>query len=527
MSLIYRAIWQDDRPGLLDEATTTFTTWAREKHGEALIFEQAPNTMNGVETSLRRAEVEGVQATEATLIEDGGASRWMTRQRVIVSKDGGQWIWVDVERTTIEVFRQQDISAPRLVRAHLDAGLSGGGRPRVGDVLLRSRATAVAAERVDAELVSLIRDSGRTVPIVVFSHDERLEPASTMEHATTTQQILAGVAQVIVLTPAALAEFIRLMGRELATWGGAVRVYLPGPLDAWRHRYYLPSIVQKHPREVGRRIANAMSSAIAARRAPAPYSVIQKQLKSLSGQSSEELLNVAELELEERDKLIQNLYAQIEGRDEDLLGRAIDIEELNDELEAERRKTTYWRQVAQLGEEHVDESADRPDEVTSLSEAAELCRAYLSLVSLPDEAIRDLHELDSAPEATAWAKTSWRGFKALEAYASEAANVRGGFWEWCKNSKHQDTWPATPKKLSMVESDTVMNSAPLRSKRLLPVDGAVAPGGRIEMLAHLKVAEGGGSNIPRIYFYDDTKGPTGKIHVGFFGPHRYMENSKS
>lgn len=112
MSLIYRAIWQDDRPGLLDEATTTFMTWAREKHGEALIFEQAANTMNGVETSLRRAEVDGVQATEATLIEDGGASRWMTRQRVIVSKDGGQWIWVDVERTTTEVFRQQDISAP-------------------------------------------------------------------------------------------------------------------------------------------------------------------------------------------------------------------------------------------------------------------------------------------------------------------------------------------------------------------------------------------------------------------------------
>lgn len=527
MSLIYRAIWQDDREGLLDVATATFLEWAREKHGATLEFGPLPTSANGVETSLRSAEVSGVRASEATLIEEAGTSRWMTRQRVIVGDRGDQWIWVDVERTTSEVFRQQDISAPRLVRAHLEAGSAGGGRPRVGEVLLRAHATAIATDRVEADLVSMIRDPGRTVPIVVFSHDDRLEPASTMERATTTQTILAGVAQVVVLPPPALAEFIRLMGRELATWGGAVRVYLPGPLEAWRNRYYLPSIVQKHPREVGRRIANAMSSAIAARRAPASYSVVQKQLKNISGRSSEDLLNVAELELEERDQLIQDLYAQLGSRDEELLGRAIDIEELNEELEAERRKSTYWRQVATVGEEHVGVDEERPDEVTSLTEAAEFCRAYLTRVSLPEEAIRDLHELDSAPEATAWAKTSWRGFKALEAYASEAADAKGGFWEWCKNSKHQDTWPATPKKLSMTESDTVMNSAALRSKRFLPVDGAVAANGRVEMLAHLKVAEGGGSNIPRIYFYDDTKGPTGKIHVGFFGPHRYMENSKS
>lgn len=527
MSLIYRAIWQDDRAGLLDVATTSFMDWAREKHGSELEFSQTLSVVNGVETSLRSATEGHVGATEATLIEEDGTSRWMTRQRVIVGGEGDQWIWVDVERTTTEVFRQQDISAPRLVRANLDAGVAGGGRPRVGDVLLRTNAVAIPSNRVEADLVSKIRDPKRTVPIVVFTHDEGLEPSSTMEWATTTQMILAGVAQVVVLPPASVTEFIGLMGRELATWGGAVRVYLPGPLEAWRNRYYLPHIVRKHPREVGRRIANAMSPAIAARRAPASYSVIQRKLKNVSGQSFEELLHVAEIELEERDQLIQDLYALLENRDEELLGRAIDIDQLNEELEAERIKTAYWRNAATSGEENSVVGETKPIEVASLTEAAEFCRAYLTRVSLPDEAIHDLHELDSAPEVTAWAKTSWRGFKALDAYASEAAGTRGGFWEWCRNSKHHETWPATSKKLSMTESETVMNSNALRSKRLLPVSCDVSQSGRIEMLAHLKVAEGGGSNIPRIYFYDDTKGSTGKIHIGFFGPHRYMENSKA
>lgn len=47
------------------------------------------------------------------------------------------------------------------------------------------------------------------------------------------------------------------------------------------------------------------------------------------------------------------------------------------------------------------------------------------------------------------------------------------------------------------------------------------------MFAHLKVSEGGGQNIPRIYFHDDTKGVTGKVHIGFFGPHRFVPNKST
>jgi hypothetical protein len=76
----------------------------------------------------------------------------------------------------------------------------------------------------------------------------------------------------------------------------------------------------------------------------------------------------------------------------------------------------------------------------------------------------------------------------------------------------------------MKESETVIANPRLRWMRGLPIDPAVGVGESVLMEAHMKIAEGGGPIAPRIYFYDDTAGSTGKVHVGFIGPHRYMEN---
>lgn len=528
MSLIYRAIWQDDRPDLHDAASATFIEWATRKHDLPLAFgPERSVTETGITTSLRAVEHDGVTASEAVLVEETGPDRWLTRQRTLVGATGDQWLWVDVERTTTDVFRRQDIAAPRVVRAHLDAANEGGGRPRVGSVPLRTSAVAIPAGDGVSQLVDSIRDGHRSVPIVVFTHNERLAVKDTMDWASTTQIILAGVARVVVLPPDAVDGFTELLGKDLSVWGGAVRVYLPGPLEPWRHRYYLRDIVTKHPREVGRRIAYSLSGSISARRAPRPYESVRTALRGVGGRSTDELLVLADAELEERDRQIDELRSELQSRDDQLLDRAVDIEELNDELEAERRKSRYWMNVAIHGPDAAMDDEALPERATTLTEAAAFCRSYLPLVSLPDSAIRDLEQLDSAPEATAWAQMSWRGFRALQAYASEAATRNGGFFEWCQHTSHTDSWPATSKKVSMSESESVTNNKAQRAARYLPVDVDVSPSGRIEMFAHLKIAEGGGNNIPRIYFHDDTKGATGKVHVGFFGPHAYMENTKT
>ena len=46
--------------------------------------------------------------------------------------------------------------------------------------------------------------------------------------------------------------------------------------------------------------------------------------------------------------------------------------------------------------------------------------------------------------------------------------------------------------------------------------------GRVFMEAHLKFS---GRLAPRMYFYDDTKGVTGKIHIGGIDPHSRWENT--
>ncbi|MGQ0574161.1 MAG: hypothetical protein ACT4RN_08145 [Pseudonocardia sp.] len=140
---------------------------------------------------------------------------------------------------------------------------------------------------------------------------------------------------------------------------------------------------------------------------------------------------------------------------------------------------------------------------------------------VPDAACVDLADLDAAVEARAWGRASWKAFRALHAYGAALAEADPGtFWTWCERS---GLWPATPKKLAMTESDTVQQDRRLRSRRMLPVARAVAPSGRVEMFAHVKVAEGGGTLIPRIYFHVDLAGA--RVHVGYFGPHRGMPNT--
>lgn len=83
---------------------------------------------------------------------------------------------------------------------------------------------------------------------------------------------------------------------------------------------------------------------------------------------------------------------------------------------------------------------------------------------------------------------------------------KGGFWEWCAQCPLLG-WPASSKKLSMSESETVQNSDKLRRARIFKVDSAVASSGEITMLAHLTISEGGGNLASRIYFHDDTSDP--------------------
>lgn len=533
MSLVYRSIWQDDRPDLCEQAAASFRQWVTSKHGadtDFVEFEDEAESGQPVIAAIRHAvgddgEYEGL---EAVMIEEQPGQRWMTRLRVLTGPAGEQSIWVDLERVASNVFERQDIAAPNLVRNLIADGERSGGQPRIGPTPLASKVTAIRDEEVERMLVPLLKSPDRQTPVVLFSHDGGLQPAETIERAQVTADIVAGVAPVFVLPPSARSIFEAAVGMDFSVWGGAARVYLPGPLaEPTRHRYLRRDVVERSRREAGRRIAYMLAGPIAAQRAPHLYEKVRPLLRRRVGQTDAELVELYDLELREKADEIDSLRTDAEDRDDRILDLLGDVEQMNQELEEERGRYRQLRWQFDNPDGHGDTAVlELPNSASTLTEAAELCRMHLPGVVLHADACRDLEELDSAPEGSAWASTAWRGLRALHSYALDAPTFNGGFWQWCDRSNHPDIWPATPKKLSMTESDTVVQNERLLAARNLPVDKSVNASGRIEMLAHLKIAEGGGSNIPRVYFHDDTAG-SGKVHVGFFGPHRYMENSKT
>ncbi|RMH73159.1 MAG: hypothetical protein D6683_13495, partial [Actinomyces sp.] len=308
---------------------------------------------------------------------------------------------------------------------------------------------------------------------------------------------------------------------------GAARLYLPGDRAPWRHRYLTAEVVRRRPREAGERFARLLARFIPARRAPGVYATIRPLLRRVRADTDADLLELAQIEIDEKNQRIDELQRQLQEADDRYVDVMADQEELELELARERHKVRDLLGRLDGGGDDLPPGWELPVMVESVSEAVELARRHLGHVVVPEEACRDLDTLDAALESRQWANGIWRGLRALDAYARDAAGFAGGFWEWCEHGGAVDTWPATTKKLAMRESETVMSKERLRRCRELPVDRRVDPSGQILMEAHLKIAEGGGDLAPRIYFYDDTKGPTGKVHVGFVGPHHHLPNTKA
>lgn len=231
----------------------------------------------------------------------------------------------------------------------------------------------------------------------------------------------------------------------------------------------------------------------------------------------ESLLESADKELAIAHARISELESQVldlAGENDDLVGWNSRLASAYDQLSV----------VAAGGHVHgVSGEEDLPVRVSSLREALDEAKK-LPFVVVHPEAPVDIEQLDSTLTASAWANMLWRGLRALNAYAAGDHRVAGGFYEWCRDSGSPWSWTATDKKLAMRESQGVMANSRLRNLRRLPVDEAVDESGFIEMQSHLKIAQGGSTLIPRVYFYDDTAGVTGKVHVGFVGPHARMPN---
>ncbi|WP_157184823.1 hypothetical protein [Nocardia niigatensis] len=247
----------------------------------------------------------------------------------------------------------------------------------------------------------------------------------------------------------------------------------------------------------------------------------------------------ADSEIERLTQDIIELRDQVGARDEQILGFEIDQLETLQQLEASTEiARKLQRRVGFCENNHTtattyshpaDDPLDAiPMTAANSSDAVDKARQYLSdRLIIPTAALKDLDKLDSAVNSASWGQHAWRAFLALHAYARALAAdpATYGFWQWCEHSHDPLAWPARNKRLAMTESESVINNPKYRAQRVLPVATEVAAVGRIFMGAHMKIAEGGGDLAPRIYFHVDDR--NAKVHVGFFGPHSHMRNTRS
>jgi hypothetical protein len=147
-----------------------------------------------------------------------------------------------------------------------------------------------------------------------------------------------------------------------------------------------------------------------------------------------------------------------------------------------------------------------------------LARKKLKRVSVPGHVDGPAADLDAHMETGIWIPRTWRLLCAMEAFAAAQEGGAEGatFRTYCET---MPTPPINPRQISLQESRPVESNRKMREERMFAVSTGVDDSGRVYMGAHARVTASGKPPAPRMYFYDDVRGQTGRVHVGYIGKH--------
>ncbi len=519
MALIWRGIFEVDDPAFATGAANAMQAWLRWKLREPLLDLPLDGSVvrhDSNEVVARTAEQDALGAFRGWLYEQNGAEQLRTTLTVLRG-GGSTWAWVDLERWSGEAFVEPWTPiAPSLVSTLL--------RERCcfrGPVSLSDRPRFVEGDE-GGDLARAVLDETRDLPYVVVSpgRNEPRDGSALERRAIQLQRRLAGIAPVAVLQPGAVSVFSRVVTDELGegfdVYGGAIRTYLPGPLDdhgTYDHRIVpFHRIRGRHPNVVADMIAAPIQRGACAQPPPTMW---REELRALlePTQLSDDEIQEELLRLEREKEQERTARARLERTLESERESAADVERDNDDLR--RRLAWLKRQLEQSGahpELPPSENTFDPDFCGEVPEAA----AGLPHLAFPEAQWEDADELDTHVSG-AWAKRAWRACKAMSSYAvaKAAGEFDGNFRDYCGDGRDE----AIPRAwIALSESETTNNNDRFRALRELPIDPAVTGAETVYMPAHIKIVAGG-YPAPRIHFHDDTGGVTGKVHIGYFGQH--------
>lgn len=504
--LVYRSVWIDDSLNTGTALLHETLNWLRSRGTNLEPAENERRTRGGSSLDTWSFETEvgrlvRIRLTEQKIETD---EVWTTTATSLMTKQHNTF-WVDVHAELSDVWRRE-ISAPTLVKNLLLAG----GEPRIGSDPLEVQPRELDDAQAVVDYIEWMEHPQRQIPLLLFAMQDG-QRMSVMQRATRAAETLAAMASVATVEERQLHTYNRVVDADLHLAAGDVLLVMGSssgaPTNPAPYRISEDELGDDQ-REAGLLMARRIGMSSQWPRVPEEWSLFKPLLGPLA-------------EVDESDVYLHGL-------------------DVDDELQRLRRENDEYIEAWVTANEMLEDSrreicrleekltrlalADPPAQLRSRSIAATIAAArhHLKRVEIPVAAERDIELLDRCPNSGSWADELARALSALESFAVFAASTKQttDFITWCgKTGMYPDS------KVAAHEGKSTKRDHELLSERLFPVATQVNPTGLIVMLAHIKIQMRGGGLIPRLYFFDDTRGVTAKVHVGFIGPHRLVQHA--
>ncbi|MEV5549496.1 hypothetical protein AB0L35_25735 [Streptomyces sp. NPDC052309] len=560
--LVYRAVLsipEDEQGQMFAGARSCFTSWLESK-GLATQLSSGVHRLTDAYTLTvtDSYDTDGHQTALRLRLrenkEDKQEGTWQTTLTSAVDREpGAAYVGVDLEHYPSPGRRQITPVPPRLVRELLDHFTVTDGTSR-----LSTAPHLIGADSVGL-LVSALTDPDRELPLVLAAEPSNDDPAWE-RLLTGVVRNLVGIASVFRLEREAVPVFRDEAGDRHDAFPGQIRTYLPDVTlgsaeDGRRHRLLTyrrlsdPKFrnadirISRYPRQ------HAVTTPQPALLAEAAFPGIEEVLKdlraarsqtaeSLGNESVDSLRTQLNTANETIDKALEELSEAASARDlAERSRRALDeqLREATDRYEYEiadhdatqSELSALRHQVAVLQQRLVEAGRAEDAYTPAAEESAPMSFAELNervhkrmkhLVLTYDKSKAE--DLDDDMKSSTWASKVWDALLALDSYGASSASdegFSGTFRDFCEAAPQgMRTYPVT--RVAMVESDSVRNDKRFRQQRMLAVPPEVDTSRKVFMEAHIKI-DNKGRIAPRIHFYDDTAGATGKVIIGYIGPH--------
>lgn len=530
MALIYRAIFEvvDADGAFVERAPSHGREWLRWKleRPSFELPEGGPSEVEpGTEIAVSAGADDDCSVYRLTLFEGSRDDGVEVKTTFTALSSGDEsWAWVDLERWTPDLVTRPWVpTAPGVIGTLLRSEAA-----KRGPTALRRGPRVITGED-GAALAEAVVDPTRQIPVVVATYSEAEEDGvrAAENRGWELARRLAGVASVVVLGRGAVSAFSRamidLVGADSDVYAGAVRSYLPGiggDGDRLARHRFVPfrTLRGRDPALAARILAPALVRRAAESPPPPLWRLHAKRLIDRPDRSQADLLEFAEAELAEQGTVIDQQRAEILQLQDQLTDERETVDDLLQQNDSLSRTVSYLRGLLPSGDSRAY-TAPAEDEFEPIlcSEVAREARDRLTLLAIPDEVLEGADGLDEHGDIS-WARKAWLSFKAMQSYceAKRDGSFDGDFKLFCERSR--GTAVISPRWVARKETKLTMSNPRFRELRVLPVAVDVDESGKILMEEHIKI-EQGGTPCPRIHYYDDTRGTTGMIHIGWFGDH--------